>query len=112
MTGTSALAATLVLVTVGGGIEHSSARRIDATAALAVRACGDYVELRGVLADQFGEQPASSGLAEDGTLMQIFASATTDTWTMIKVTPSGQACVLAVGRDWQNMLNLAQDQPA
>ena len=44
--------------------------------------------------------------------MQVFASTTADTWTMINVAPSGWACVLAVGRDWQQVLTLAQGQPA
>ena len=112
MTSPFALVATSLVALVGGGVEHSSASEVGAPAAITVRACGDYGELSGLLVDRYGEQPASSALSDDGTLVQVFASTTADTWTMINVAPSGWACVLAVGRDWQQVLTLAQGQPA
>ena len=63
--------------------------------------CGEYRELRSMLADRFGEAPTSAGLAENGSIIEVFASAGADTWTLVKVEASGQACVFAVGRHWE-----------
>jgi hypothetical protein len=77
----------------------------------AAPACGTYDNLRILLGDRFGERPTSAGLADDGTLMQLFASTSAGTWTMVNVDPSGRACVLATGRDWQDG-RAAQGRPA
>lgn len=69
--------------------------------AMAPPTCGSYAELVGLLGDRFDERPASSGLADDGTVMQVFAAASAGTWTMVSVQPGGMACVLATGRAWQ-----------
>lgn len=63
--------------------------------------CGEYRELRTMLADRFGEAPTSAGLAENGTILEVFASASAETWTLVKVEVSGRACVFAVGRHWE-----------
>lgn len=64
-------------------------------------ACGKYGELRTYLADTFNEQPSSFGLNDDGTVLQLFASPSTGTWTMLTVSPAGTACVVATGKAWQ-----------
>ena len=63
--------------------------------------CGEYRALRTMLADRFGEAPTSAGLAENGTILEVFASASAETWTLVKVEVSGRACVFAVGRHWE-----------
>ena len=108
MTSPIALAAASLMVVMAGGINQDSAAE---TEAVALRACGEYGQLRGMLEDRYGERQASSGVAEDGSMLQLFASTSADTWTMITVAPRGWACVVAVGRNWQEMLNLAQGQP-
>jgi hypothetical protein len=65
------------------------------------RMCGAYDELRTFLGDRFDEHPASSGLADDGTVLQVFASPAAETWTMVSVDVGGLACVLATGQAWQ-----------
>lgn len=74
--------------------------------------CGSYDELRVMLDRRFGERPASSGLADDGTVMQVFASAGAGTWTMVSIDPSGKACVLATGEGWQPEAGAHQGEPA
>ena len=69
-------------------------------------ACGAYEDLRAMLAERFGEHPASAGLAQNGTVMQVFASATAGTWTMVTVQASGMACVFAIGRNWEQQTAL------
>jgi hypothetical protein len=74
--------------------------------------CGAYDELRTFLGDRFGERPTSSGLADDGTIMQVFASASAGTWTMVSVDAGGTACVLATGQAWQQEALARLGQPA
>jgi hypothetical protein len=73
--------------------------------------CGPYADLRAMLAAQFGERPASSRRAGDGTVIELFASASADTWTMVNVQPDGRACVVAVGQDWRALHASLQGQP-
>ena len=74
--------------------------------------CGEYRELRTMLADRFGEEPASAGLAENGTILEVFASATAATWTLVKVEATGRACVFAVGRHWEQHSQAPDGKPA
>ncbi|MDX6750928.1 hypothetical protein SH611_13990 [Geminicoccaceae bacterium 1502E] len=85
-------------LTLAGGI----AGLAGAAPAAAQLACGKYDELRSYLADTFNEQPSSFGLNDDGTVLQLFASPGTGTWTMLTVSPAGTACVVATGRAWQD----------
>lgn len=74
--------------------------------------CGTYDELRGFLRERFDERPTSVGLADDGTVMQVFASEDAGTWTMVSVDRQGHACVLATGQAWQQETLARQGQPA
>lgn len=73
--------------------------------------CGEYGQLRSFLNDQFGEKPASAGLADDGTIMQVFASLSAGTWTMVSIGTDGVACVLATGQAWQQDTLAGRGQP-
>jgi len=74
--------------------------------------CGSYDQLRAMLHERFEEHPTSSGLADDGTVMQVFASAGAATWTIVSVNAGGTACVLATGRAWQQDALALQGEPA
>lgn len=74
--------------------------------------CGRYGDLRATLGRQFGEQPASTGLADDGSIMQLFAAPASGTWTIVTIDPKGMACVLAAGKGWQQELPVALGEPA
>ena len=76
-----------------------------------VQACGTYADLSNMLVERFGERPATAGVADDGTLMQVFAS-DANTWTMVNVSPQGTACVVAVGHNWQELLGRVLGWPA
>lgn len=112
MTSPSWMVVTFAALAMAGGIEHSAAGDAADPPTPAAPACGTYDVLRSMLGDRFDERPASIGLADDGTLMQLFASNAAGTWTMVNVEPSGRACVLATGRNWQDVLALAQGRPA
>ena len=74
--------------------------------------CGSYEELRALLDERFQERPTSSGLADDGTVMQVFASEGAATWTIVSVNVGGTACVLATGSAWQQEALALQGEPA
>ena len=75
-------------------------------------ACGAYDQMRELLAQQYGERPTASGLADDGTVMQVFASARATTWTVVSIDTSGMACVVAAGRGWQHEAAAKLGDPA
>jgi hypothetical protein len=106
--------ATMALVTfIGLALIDPSARADRADGPTPDRpACGEYRQLRAMLAERFGEEPTSAGLAENGTIMQVFASATAATWTMVKVDATGRACVFAVGRHWEQQNLVPGGKPA
>jgi hypothetical protein len=65
--------------------------------------CAPLAELAAKLDTIFGETPAGRGLGQDGRLLEIYASAKTGTWTAVVLAPGGLACVLAIGKDWQQI---------
>jgi hypothetical protein len=52
------------------------------------------------LARDFGETPRGLGLAGETRMVELFASAATGTWTLLRTAPDGTACLLAAGRGW------------
>jgi hypothetical protein len=73
--------------------------------------CGDDADLRQMLARQFGEMPAQSETAADGSKLELFASARANTWTAVNVASDGRGCVVAVGQDWRQLLIALKGQP-
>jgi len=65
------------------------------------QACGGYADAAEALTVQFGETRASSGLAPDGqTLVETWANPATGTWSILFVTPDGNACLMLSGSNW------------
>jgi hypothetical protein len=63
--------------------------------------CTQFTHLAGFLAQTYGEKPVSAGLQANGQLLQIFASNDTGSWTAVTTSPAGLACVVAMGRYWE-----------
>lgn len=70
-----------------------------ATPAHAVQ-CFSQADLYATLSAEYGEAPQAQGLSGDGMLMQVWAGEST--WTLLIVTPEGQACVIATGLDFMD----------
>ncbi|HEX6010856.1 MAG TPA: hypothetical protein VFY87_03435 [Geminicoccaceae bacterium] len=66
----------------------------------AERPCAQTDRLSELLDRGYGEMPMSTGLQQNGQLLQIYASPTTRTWTAVTTTPQGVSCVLATGQRW------------
>lgn len=67
----------------------------------ALTPCFDRQEVTRKLRASYGEVPVSYGLQSNGNLLQVYVSAARGTWTMVSTLPSGLACILAVGRNWE-----------
>ena len=64
-------------------------------------ACGERNAVVTKLGEKYGEVRRGGGLAGATAIFEVWASDTTGTWTILKTTPNGQACVMAVGEGWQ-----------
>jgi hypothetical protein len=64
--------------------------------------CDDREAMIGRLQEQWGEETIALGLTATGQLLEVLTAANGSTWTLIITAPNGQACVLAVGIDWQD----------
>jgi hypothetical protein len=71
-----------------------------ATPAAAQTACLPHERLSKQLAEQYDEHLVAMGLADSGRLIQVFAKADGDSWTIVQTTPGGQSCIAAAGRYW------------
>ncbi|HEX2525351.1 MAG TPA: hypothetical protein VHL31_03490 [Geminicoccus sp.] len=65
--------------------------------------CSRYDRIRQQLREEYAEEPVSLGLQSNGHLLQVFASAESGTWTIVSTAPSGTACVVAAGHDWETL---------
>ncbi len=70
--------------------------------AQAQMACGTRDAVVAKLGEKYGEVRRGGGLAGSTAIFEIWASEATGTWTILKTTPDGLACVMAVGDGWQD----------
>lgn len=55
------------------------------------------------LADGYGESRQSMGIAANNAVVEVFASATTGTWTITVTQAGGPTCLVASGEGFQHM---------
>jgi hypothetical protein len=65
--------------------------------------CFSYGEVARQLKGTYQEAPVSLGLQANGNLLQVFNSAKSGSWTIVSTSPDGTACILAAGRNWENL---------
>ncbi len=70
--------------------------------AQAQMACGTRDSVVAKLGENYGEVRRGGGLAGPTALFEIWASEATGTWTILKTTPNGLTCVMAVGDGWHD----------
>ena len=82
-----------------------------ATAASAqnVRNCAARETVLTRLAEGYGESRQSIGLGANNSVMELFASAETGTWTITVTLPNGLTCLVASGQAYET---LAEELPA
>ena len=70
--------------------------------AQAQMACGTRDSVVEKLGEKYGEVRRGGGLAGPTAIFEIWASDVTGTWTILKTTPNGLTCIMAVGDGWHN----------
>ncbi len=70
--------------------------------AQAQMACGTRDSIVAKLGDKYGEVRRGGGLAGPTAIFEIWASEATGSWTILKTTPNGLTCIVAVGDGWQD----------
>jgi len=69
--------------------------------------CGERKAIANILGDRYAEKPVATGMTQGGGVVEVFA-ARNGSWTMIVTMPSGYACFMAAGEDWENLSALVQ----
>ncbi len=70
-------------------------------------ACGLHDKVIKKIREKYGEVLKGDGLAGPTAFFEIWASDKSPfTWTILKTTPNGLTCVMAVGDGWQDHLPL------
>ncbi len=64
------------------------------------------LQLLKVLGDRYAETPVSLGLASNGGVIEIFATADGSTWTLLLTMPNGLSRVVISGERWTPLPHL------
>lgn len=71
------------------------------TASAQSRNCADHALIVERLASGYGESRQSIGLGADNTVVEVFASLETGTWTIVVTRAGGPSCLVASGEAFQ-----------
>jgi hypothetical protein len=83
------------------------ASSLAAPTALAQSVCGSHKTVADALAKRYAETPISMGVTIGGAVVEIYASPE-GTWTLLITQPNGVTCLIAAGKDWENLPRLAK----
>ena len=61
--------------------------------------CGPRDAVSAHLAERYGETRRSTGLAQN-TVVEVYASSETGSWTIAITTPDGRMCLVAAGQNY------------
>lgn len=73
------------------------------------RACGQRDAIVARLSEKYGEARQSVGLGADNSVIEVFASEETGSWTITATFATGLTCVVATGQHFET---LAETVPA
>lgn len=65
--------------------------------------CAEHAAVTALLADRYGESRQSIGLGANNTVVEIYASLDTGTWTITVTQPGGPTCLVASGREFEHL---------
>ncbi len=72
-------------------------------AASAQESCTTRHEVGSYLLSEFSEAPVALGVANNGSLIEVFASSDRTTWTIMLTQPDGTSCLVAAGQSWESL---------
>ncbi|MCK5611027.1 hypothetical protein KAR91_54645 [Candidatus Pacearchaeota archaeon] len=64
--------------------------------------CGERTSLLKQLEGNYKESPISMGLASNGSVVELTRS-DIGTWTILLTTPKGITCLIAAGKNWEDI---------
>lgn len=70
--------------------------------------CAERQTIVESLQARYGETRQSIGLAENNGVVEVFASTSTGSWTILFTSPNGSTCLVASGRNFENTGDAAQ----
>lgn len=65
--------------------------------------CGDSKFMADELAKKYGERPTAFGIQADGTMLQLYVSSKTGTWTAVISMPNKRSCIVGAGKQWHTL---------
>jgi hypothetical protein len=65
--------------------------------------CGARTDILAELTKRYSEAPVAVGLANSGVLVEVLSSDQGATWTIIVSQPDGTSCLVAAGKEWQEV---------
>ncbi|WP_170436065.1 hypothetical protein [Ruegeria arenilitoris] len=87
----------LFQMTMGLGIMVLAAQQVQAQ----TPNCAPRPDVLQRLAETYGETRRGIGMARQGTVMEVFASDDTGTWTITVTLPNGLTCLVAAGEAYE-----------
>lgn len=68
--------------------------------------CAQRTSIVDTLANKYGEARQSIGLGANNAMVEVFASPTTGTWTILVSMPNGVSCLVASGQAFEAVAEL------
>ncbi len=76
---------------------------LGANSALAQQNCAPRSVVVDRLSEAFGESRQAIGMAQQGRVVEVFASLESGTWTITITLPSGVTCLVASGESFEHL---------
>ena len=76
--------------------------------ATAQQNCTKRPEIVRHLAQKFSESPIAIGLSVSGGVVEFLSSEEGRSWTIIITMPNGNSCLIAAGKNWENIDTIAK----
>jgi len=92
------------------GIAVPLAVLLAAPSMAAPRDCGARSDILKSLAEKFHESPVALGVDSNGVLVEVLASDSGATWTILLSRPDGLSCMVATGEEWQVLERIANSE--
>ncbi len=65
--------------------------------------CGPRQAIADILTKRYAETPVSTGRSQGGAVLELFATASGSTWTLLATNPKGVSCVVSQGETWMSL---------
>lgn len=81
------------------------------SASAAPSRCASHTAVVDRLADVYGERRQAIGLAGDNTVVEVYASDESGSWSITITRPGGPTCLVAAGQNFQLELPVVAEDP-